>query len=987
MKTKNYVAPLAALVCLLWAYQPVNGQGTNKALYDSPMEEFTAKLDSYHILQKVKEKTGASSEQFNLFCRFYEDTIQGRDKQIYGYAILHKQIQTDEDVKLYAEKRIEHYIALYHKFAEFAKEYPETVHEYLAPRRPSPPSLVCNPACDNMDFEQGTLTAWTACYAANNSTSSSFSSTTPTCFGPLGAVTTAAYDSSTGTNQVSITSGNGLDPVAGAFIPVVCPTGGKYSVMVGDGTVPNYGVGILEQTFMVTAANVNLTYMYAVVLENPNHVYYDQTYFKIEVLDQNGNPVTSGGQYFVVCEYGLPGYTGIYYPREADTIYCKPWTTQHVSLINYIGTCVTIRVTSSDCGLGGHFGYAYFDAKCDSTGLFLNLISTTNVLCNGNNGSAAVIAMGGTAPYTYSWSPGGQTTDSISGLSAGTYMVTVSDSTGNRDSLAVSITSLPVAATVTGITNNFCNGTSTGSATATFNGGIPPYIYLWNPGGQTTDTAKGLSTGAYTVTITDSNGCTATGSVTISSLLSPISVHVTSTEYYCPLNPGSAIAYPSGGAQPYTYLWNPGGQRTNPATGLSAGVYSVIVTDSNGCSKASSVSVSSASVSFIVYGSPTTIVAGDSATLYAQSSLPATYVWSIGATTSSITVTPAVTTTYTVIATTACGNDTGTVTITVSACGLNVYTNSLPAYTCPPSLGSASVRVYPGTPPYTYLWSPGGQTTDTITGLPAGTYSVTVKDSNGCTATNTVMVYSTSSSITSYIISTPYYCAAFEGAAIVYPSGGNPPYIYRWSPGGKTTDSITGLSAGTYSVAIIDSNGCKGSAAVSVFSASVSFTVYGYPTTINAGDSAYLFAFSNIPFPAVYIWSTGATTALIFVTPTVTTTYTVTAYTPCGPYTDTITVYVNGANGIPVLNNSSTNLNIYPNPSTGMVNIQSSVVSSQWSVEVYDVLGQVVYQKTEQINGGKINEQVNLTDLSDGIYTLRLITDNGSAVRKVVIMR
>ena len=141
--------------------------------------------------------------------------------------------------------------------------------------------------------------------------------------------------------------------------------------------------------------------------------------------------------------------------------------------------------------------------------------STTTSNCNQPDGSATVVAAGGTGGFTYLWSPGGQTTATAINLIPGLYCVTVTDANGCFDSICLTVPNTPgVTATITS-TNVTCNGLCDGSATVTPNFGTLPYTYLWVPGGPTTPSATGLCPGTYTCTITDASGCTTSSFVTI----------------------------------------------------------------------------------------------------------------------------------------------------------------------------------------------------------------------------------------------------------------------------------------------------------------------------------------------------------------------------------------------------------------------------------------------------------------------------------------
>jgi len=218
-------------------------------------------------------------------------------------------------------------------------------------------------------------------------------------------------------------------------------------------------------------------------------------------------------------------------------------------------------------------------------------VNSVNVLCNGQcTGTATVTTVNGTAPYTYNWSAG-QTTSAISGLCAGTYSVLVTDVAGITTTTTVTITQPSVLAVSTSFTNGTCVG-NIGTATVTASGGTPGYTYSWS-NGQTAQTATGLSSGTYTVTVTDINGCTNTQSVTINLVL-PLTTGLNNTT--CDgVNDGSATASPLGGTAPYTYSWS-NGETTQTIAGLNAGSYSVTVTDANGCSNTTAINVTDSTV-------------------------------------------------------------------------------------------------------------------------------------------------------------------------------------------------------------------------------------------------------------------------------------------------------------------------------------------------------------------------------------------------------
>ncbi len=278
-------------------------------------------------------------------------------------------------------------------------------------------------------------------------------------------------------------------------------------------------------------------------------------------------------------------------------------------------------------------------------------IDSINVLCNGgSNGVARANASGGHGIYTYSWTPGGQTTDIITGLSAGTYTIVVTDSAcSTTANVIITQPALPLTSSVTS-TNVTC--TTTGSATATAAGGTVPYTYAWSPGGQTTAAITGISAGTYTVNITDANGCLSSSTATITQS-TPLNVSVVGPQMLCNGSFGSFTATVTGGTTPYTYTWS-SGATTNPASlpYSTTQTYSVTVKDANGCTGTASVTIISGPALNVTITGGASMCSGMSTRLCATTTGGTgskTYLWQPGnLTTPCITVTPGSTTTYTV---------------------------------------------------------------------------------------------------------------------------------------------------------------------------------------------------------------------------------------------------------------------------------------------------------------------------------------------------
>ena len=326
--------------------------------------------------------------------------------------------------------------------------------------------------------------------------------------------------------------------------------------------------------------------------------------------------------------------------------------------------------------------------------------SQSNVLCfNGNNGAASASATGGTAPYTYFWS-NSQTTQTSSGLIAGTYSVTVTDANGCSDTTTVSITQPAPIIVTTSSTPSGCT-VNNGTATATPSGGTVPYTYLWN-NAQTTQTATGLGAGTYTVTVTDANGCTITQNIIVI-IDNSLTVSMSSTQAGCNANNGTATATPSGGNGPYTYSWS-NGQTTQTAVGLGAGTFTVTVTDANGCTITQLISVTAiVGTTATATASVTNITPGGYSQL--NSSGGGSYQWSpmTGLNCSNCqnpVATPAVTTSYCVVVTDTNGcSDSACVVIFVDVpCGGDFLNTIMPNAFSPDNNGQNDQLCIPQSP-------------------------------------------------------------------------------------------------------------------------------------------------------------------------------------------------------------------------------------------------------------------------------------------------
>lgn len=543
---------------------------------------------------------------------------------------------------------------------------------------------------------------------------------------------------------------------------------------------------------------------------------------------------------------------------------------------SYLWNTLVAQTTASITGLtSGTYTVFVTDANGCTTSCVvivttpgaLNLtITQTNINCSGAmNGTATAVVSGGTSPYGYLWS-NGETTATVTGLSAITYTVTVTDVNGCSASASISITQTAGISCSTTETPVSCYGGNNGTATVTASGGTAPLTYAWNTiPVQNTVTATGLTAGSYIVIITDANGCTTSCSATITEpgLLSCSTTVLQNVTCYGGQN-GSASVTASGGTAPYSYSWNTVPVQTNAsATGLEAGTYGVTITDFNGCTTSCNVSITQPDELLCsTSGVPTNCGNDDGqATVTATGGvLPYSYLWSDGQTTA--TATGLASGDYTITITDLNGCTTSCFVNIGSSSSLIAIIGGTDVSCNGNSDGTAFVAVAGGEPPYTYLWNTiPSQTTDTITGLIAGTYTIVATDINGCTISKTITI-NEPTAIVINIIKTDVLCfGGNSGIATANATGGTAPYGYLWS-NGQTTQTSTGLTSGNYTVTVTDFFGCSSTKSTTISEPSLlnCSTSHIDPTCYNGTDGEATVFASGGTIPYSYLWSNGQTT-------------------------------------------------------------------------------------------------------------------------------
>jgi hypothetical protein len=537
--------------------------------------------------------------------------------------------------------------------------------------------------------------------------------------------------------------------------------------------------------------------------------------------------------------------------------------------------------------------------------------SPNDASCFGSaDGTIDLNITGGYSPYDVSWDNGDNGT-SIGGLIAGSYEYTLVDDEGCSTTGTVSVNQpTQLSVSFTGIDNN-CFGGSDGEIDLDVLGGTAPYSYMWN-NGETTQDITGLSAGNYEVTVTDDHGCEIIDNFDINQGDEiVITVDAILDASNCVTGDGEIMLTVTGGDGNFTYDWD-NGATSEDITGLTAGDYNLAIEDGLGCIASFSTSITQpigATVSLLDANDPLCF-GDDNGTITIDvtgGSAPYDFFWSNNETTQNIA--DLVAGNYEVLVTDDLGCE-SSLTIILTEPDPIVITGTAIDANCHNSTdGEVSINITGGTisTDYQYDWSDGAAfsaNSKDISGVPAGIYAVIVTDDNGCSATETFNVdaptqISASANITDELLGN-------DGAIDITVSGGTAPYTFVWS-NSATTEDISGLTEGPYSVVVTDANGCS--------------ETFNY----NVGSSVGLTS------------STG-----------------------------------------------SWNVTVYPNPSNGFffVEIDDFNISAT-NVIVRDALGRIAVQLAP--NGNKFT--VDLSQLVNGTYFMEINSNNSRVVKTVLIQK
>ncbi|MFN8229583.1 MAG: gliding motility-associated C-terminal domain-containing protein [Bacteroidia bacterium] len=506
------------------------------------------------------------------------------------------------------------------------------------------------------------------------------------------------------------------------------------------------------------------------------------------------------------------------------------------------------------------------------------LATTSNVSCfGGSNGSFSISTSGGTPGYSYTLTPGNITNGfgNFTGLTAGNYTVNVTDAAGCVATITHTLTQPTQVTLAVTSQSTSCFGGNNGTITVNGSAGTGPYQYNLNGGAnQASGTfTNNITANNYNVTVVDSKGCTASQTIAVGQPPA-LNAVLSTTTANCSAPNGVASVTVGGGTPIYTYTWAPVGGNNAVTTGVSTGNYTVTIKDSKNCTLTAVANVPAALSGTAVITNTTNVscfgAANGSLTAnMVGGTAPLTYTWSNGS--SNQVAGGLAPGNYTVTVTDFYGCKSTTVGTITQPALLTLGSATNPAACFNTATGSATTNVISGgTPGFTYLWNPGGATTNTVNGLIIGNYSCTVTDANGCTATQTVNI-TQPSSITIVTNTLTAACNQSNGAVSATLSGGSAPYTYTWSTGATgagNTSNLPNMFAGTYTIQVKDVNNCLQTLAATIPNASGPSIAIISQTNVSCFGGNNGIASSQVTggtagpgFPT-YNWSNGQNTGL-----------------------------------------------------------------------------------------------------------------------------
>jgi hypothetical protein len=576
--------------------------------------------------------------------------------------------------------------------------------------------------------------------------------------------------------------------------------------------------------------------------------------------------------------------------------------------------------------------------------------ASANTVCAG----ASVTLTGGGDANSYTWSGGVTNGVSFAPTATNTYTVTGTNSANGCQNIAtVSITvgtSLDQPIVSQSGATTFCQGGNVTLSTSSANS------YQWS-NGETSQNTTISSSGTYTVTIYDGTGCSATSSP-ISVMVNPLPT-VTANASANAICAGESVIL-NGGGNANSYTWS--GGATNNVAFLPSTTNTYTVTGTNSTTSCQNTATTTVTVNPLptvtANSSASTVCTGESVTLTGGGDASA-YSWSDGVV-DGIAFVPSSTNTYAVTGTNSATGCQNTATTTITALQATTVSTSLANATCGNANGTATANSQNGIALAGFLWS-SGATTQTATGLAAGTYTVTVTDVNGCTATASVNIIATPVA-TLTLTPTNTTCGNNDGKVTVSTAGGSPIASYLWS-NGATTQNLLNVPGGAYSVTATDGHGCQIMGSATVIGLTNPSVDLGQDLTFQQGQQAVLDATGP---GLTYEWSTGATTPTITVTTMGSYSVTVTNSSSCTATDELVVTVTTSADD----QSHRHKITVSPNPALDIIYLKCEG-SATTSVELFDNLGRLLISDPSFAPDGDIRT-MQLEKLPSGTYHIKV---------------